>query len=245
MHRFTSTVCGILFAAATLHSQAALASTITWQSPVDETGNASDIVTVGTLVGAATSGVSTTVNGVLFQGLSGFAGGVTSYGTSGISVNGLSTSYASFGSAPGGWDSSYAVLVGGGGYNGSSGSTTLILSGLTAGDTYQVQIFESFWNTNWATNFTGGANTSGNVNLTGGDGGAGSSSVPQYVLGTFTADDSTEDITLHSPTSYLIFTAAQVRTADAVAVTPEPSSFALLGSGLLGLAGVVLRRKTV
>jgi hypothetical protein len=243
MNRFFTAVPATLFAIALFHGQAAVASTISWQTPVNETGNASDILTTGTLVGAAMSGPSTTVNGVLFNGPSGTVGGVTSYGASNITLTGLSTVDVSYGSAPGGWNPSYAVLVGSGGY-GSPGSVTLTLGGLTAGQSYEVQLLESFWNSNWATNFTAGASKSGNVNLSGPDEGVGASSVPQYVLGTFIADGATESIVLSSPTSYTIFTAGQVRDLSPAAI-PEPSSIALLGTGFLGLLGAARRRKAL
>lgn len=243
MNRFLTAVPATLFAIALFHGQVAVASTITWQTPTNESGNQSDIFTTGTLVGAATSGSSTTVDGVLFNGPSGTVGGVTSYGASNITLTGLSTVDASFGSAPGGWNSSYAVLVGSGGY-GTPGAVTLTLSGLTVGQSYEIQLLESFWNKNWATNFTAG-NTSGDVNLAGpGISGTPDTTVPEYVLGTFTADDATESIVLGSPTSYVIFTAGEVRDLSPSAV-PEPSSIALLGTGVLGLLGAARRRKAL
>jgi len=58
-----------------------------------------------------------------------------------------------------------------------------------------VQIFEAFWNTNFATAFTGGQNSSSPVNLSGAAAtGAAASGTTQYVVGTFVADSDTEPL---------------------------------------------------
>ncbi len=115
------------------------------------------------------------------------------------------------------------------------------ISGLNFGQKYSVQIFEAFWNANWATNFTGGSNTSENVNLTGQDVGAGVSSVPQYLTGTFTASlGGVETISLGSPTEFEIFDAIRVRTA----AVPEPSTWAMMLMGL-GSIGMFARRRNI
>lgn len=235
---------GLVFAVAAFQGQAALASTITWQSPTNETGNASDIVTLGTLWGAATSGATTTVNGVQFQGYSGTMGTTSSYGTSGVTVNNLTVgSTTEYSNMPGGWDSDYAGIVGAGGYGPSGNVVSIVLTGLTSGETYEVQIFEPFWDNNWGTNFTGGSHTSGTLNQAGaGEPGTSAASVPQYVTGKFTASGTTQTITLSSPTSWIVFGSMQVR--DVTGTTPEPSSLALLGTGVLGLAGTLRRRRS-
>ena len=204
---------------------------ITWQGVQAETGTAADILTSGSFVDSATAGVDAIVGGVTFNGQAAFAGGVLSFDNgSDITVSGISTGYASYGSAPGSWDPGYQTLVGGGAYNHSNQLVTITLAGLTSGQAYSIQIFEAFWNLNWATNFTGGGSTSGLVNLSGGDEGVGASAVPDYLDGYFVASGTSETITLGSPTQYVIFDGLQLRTA-----IPEPMSVVLLLAGLTGL----------
>jgi aspartate 1-decarboxylase len=86
------------------------------------------------------------------------------------------------------------------------------ISGLTVGHKYVVQVFEAFWNTNFATVFVSGQNSSGAINLSGAaTSGAAASGTAQYVVGTFIADSDSESISLTSTTRYTIFDAMQVR----------------------------------
>jgi PEP-CTERM motif len=212
------------------------AANITWSAPLEETGTAADILTAGSLVGSATAGATTTEGGVTFQGQTGRSGGVITFGAEPITLSVVSVGNASYGAAPGTWDAGYQTLVDQGAYTPTPGQMVLNLSGLTFGKTYDLQIFEAFWNYNWATNFTGGTNTSGNVNLTGGDVGAGPSSTPQYLFGSFIATGSTQSIVLGSPTPYEIFDAVQVRSG----AVPEPATWALMLVGFGG-SGLALR----
>ncbi|MDB5585023.1 MAG: motif putative anchor domain protein [Bradyrhizobium sp.] len=217
-------------AAVLIAASPAMAADITWAAPTNATGNASDVMTSGTLFAAFNTGPTTTLNGVTFT--SGFAAPITLTG-----VNTTTNIY----SAPNFADPAYNALVGTGAYSGSGAPFTMNISGLTAGKTYAVQIFAPFWNNNWATAFTGGTSTSGLVNLTGPNQGAGASSVPQYVIGTFVADSANQQITLSSPTSYVLLAAAQVR------AVPEPATWAmmLLGFSMVGFGMRNRRKQTV
>jgi len=113
---------------------------------------------------------------------------------------------------PAKWDPGYRLLVAGGAYSETPSPTTIKISGLTVGHKYVVQIFEAFWNANFATVFVGGNNQSSALNLTGdARTGSSASSVPQYVTGTFVADSESASVSLTSSTGYVIFDAVQVR----------------------------------
>jgi hypothetical protein len=205
---------GLWAAAAVMAGAAspAAAADITWTAPMDETGSAADVVADGRLVGAVTAGPNTRVNGVKFIGQTSAAGGSLQFAASPITVSNVSDNYAQYGAAPAGWDGGYRLLVGGGAFAQTPTPTTITISGLAAGHRYEVQIFEAFWNSNWATTFTGGQKTSGAVNLAGpAVDGAAASATPQYVIGSFTADWDSQTIVLGSATGYEIFDAMQIR----------------------------------
>ena len=206
----------------------AQAAAINWALPVNATGNSSDILTTGTLFAARTTGPTTTVNGVTFSG--GFSGPIVLDGVSGTS---------NIFSSPNFSNPNYNILLGAGAFNVLAGSITVSITGLTDGSQYAVQFFMPFWDSNWATAFTGDGSTSALVNATGPDRGAGASSVPQSIVGQFTASGSSQSITLSSPTVVNMLAAAQVRELGAV---PEPASWAMLITGF-GLIGAVLRRR--
>jgi hypothetical protein len=207
---------------------AAQAATITWATPQNATGNASDVITSGSLFAAATTGPTTTLNGVTFANAF----------SSSIVLSGVDTITGIY-SNPNFADSNYNQSLSVGAYSNSGNPFSITISGLTIGNTYALQIFEPFWNNNWATAFTAG-NTSGLVNLTGPDQGVGASEVPQFVTGTFTALTGTQTITLSSPTSYVLVAAMQVR--DVTTDVPEPASWAMLIAGF-GLTGAAMRRR--
>lgn len=139
--------------------------------------------------------------------------GLIIFGAAPITVEAIQNAYGQYGAPPATWDAGYRSLVSGGAYSEFPTSPTKIqISGLTAGNKYVVQIFESFWNANFATAFVGGQNRSGAVNLSGdARPGAAASATPQYVTGTFVADSDTESVSLTSTTGYVIFDAMQVR----------------------------------
>jgi hypothetical protein len=199
-------------------SAQASTSDITWSKSMDETGRPSDVLTSGTLVVAVTAGRSTTVNGVKFAGQSpSKTASRINFGTAPITVDGVQNPFGQYGGAPAKWDAGYRLLVSGGAYSEVPTSPMKIrITGLTAGKKYVVQIFESFWNANFATAFVSGQNQSSALNLSGdARTGSSASSTPQYVTGTFVADSESESITLTSTTGYVIFDASQVRDVSA------------------------------
>jgi hypothetical protein len=208
---------------------AVLAASITWSTPVLETGIETDIITSGTFVDSASwRPDDQIVNGVTFNGRIGLSSGNLSFGNgSQITVTNIQNTI-SVGNAP--WGTNYANLVSGGAYQYSTAAMNL--GGLNVGQSYQVQVFEAFWNDYFPTSFGG----SDPLDL--GFGGHN----PNYVVGTFTADAVTQAISLTSGREfgygYVIFDAVQVRTAS---VPDSGTTAALLGTALLGLAA--LRRR--
>lgn len=67
--------------------------------------------------------------------------------------------------------------------------------------------------------------------------------LPQYAVGTFTANATTENISFGTNNGPGVFDALQLRELSGPPV-PEPGSLLLLGSGMLGFVRV-LRRKAV
>lgn len=109
------------------------------------------------------------------------------------------------------------------------------------GSTYDVQIFMPYWDANWATIFSDGTNATSPLNVGSPDTWAGpGAAVPQYVIGTFTADASTETIYLGNSLPGTVFTAMLVRDESQV---PEPATLILLTPTLLALVRL-RRRKT-
>ena len=217
------------------------AANITWSAPVYETGDPSDVLTTGTLVGAAKAGGSVTLNGVTFVGQQSYSGGTISFGSTPISVSGMDNPYAAYGATSGSWNLNYRQLVAGAAYGYET--PTITLSGLTAGNGYTVQIFQPVWDFNYPTIYTGGANSSAQVSISGADAGAGSSPAPQYIIGTFVASGATQAITLSSPTAPKMFDAIQVRQTEVVAPVPEPATWGVMLVGF-GMTGAAIRRRS-
>jgi hypothetical protein len=232
----TLTRKGILAIASLLPAAALAQSSITWQAPVTISG-ASDVLNTGTLFGtwaphsdAAGSGL--TVNGVTFQAFSDLPGHDTSLDNS--------TGSGTFAS-PGTSDANYNNLLTSGAFGNNNQTYTISWSGMTAGDTYAVQLWvhdgrNSTVNQRSET-ITGGSSTSGSLAYGSGDTGAG-----QYIIGTFVADGSgSETLTLTPGSAFPSpqFNLLQVRDLTPV---PEPSAIALSLIGFGVLFGV-LRKK--
>jgi hypothetical protein len=109
---------------------------------------------------------------------------------------------------------------------------TFTITGLVIGDQYAVQFFEPYWNTNYNTTYTDPLNDSVTLATGCSTGCSGTAAVPQFVIGSFTADGTSEVITISDPGSYAIFSAADVFDESA----PEPETLGLVAAGLLGLA---------
>jgi outer membrane protein OmpA-like peptidoglycan-associated protein len=205
-------------------ASAASAADMTWTAAVDETGRPTDVLAGGTLTAAVTAGPNTTVSGVKFMGQTpSKTAGVIVFGNAPITVEAVQNPYGKYGAPPAAWDAGYRSLVSGGAYSEFPTSPMKIqIAGLTAGNKYSVQIFETFWNSNFATAFVGGKNPSSVLNLSGGPRpGATASATPQYVTGTFVADADRQSISLTSTTGYVIFAAIQVRDMGATATNPN------------------------
>lgn len=252
--RFAGLSMALAMAGTIAFTTGAQAADITWQTPADETGSPGDIVVLGTAFDAVTANASTTVGGVVFRSPSANSGNILSFGAgSHISVSGLTTAQGAYGpTPPSSWDANYRSLVYGGGFAGVPTTAAINLSGLIFGTKYTVQIFESFWDLDWATTYTGGANTSLPVKVAGPVvpgtqvPGAPSADVAQYLTGSFIADGTTETISMDSPVGIVIFDAIQVRatpTLRETAAVPEPSSLALGLTGAFFLGSLRRRRR--
>ena len=202
------------FAATLATSQAA---TITWGTPTSLSSFVSPdptaVNTVGTLFAAKKFGGTTdyTVNGVTFAGAETHISLTTGsfYGTYGTPAGTFATMLSTFN----------PVL---------NGPGTMTLSGLTTSQSYSVQIFAPIFDTTLNTTLTAGTSVSlANGNITG-------PVIPQYVIGTFTADAATQTIALTTSSSWGV-SAAQVR------AVPEPATWALLAFSLTTV--MVLRRR--
>jgi hypothetical protein len=230
------------------------AATIVWGTPTTIAGDG-DVDTTGTLVYAyniGPSGVqSTTINSVVFNafafpGQLDFLNSVTvgSVNFTENPSNLQSYDFLSSGAPFSSLSTAYKAMLSSGGTALLDNTITATLGGLTVGQPYRVQWWTSdpantqgVLNETFATTTaTSGSNSvTLDANSTNADGGLG-----QYVIGTFTADSTSQTFDLNSPagnTSPLI-NGFQLR---AVAV-PEPSTFVMATTAALGLAAASLRR---
>jgi fibronectin-binding autotransporter adhesin len=204
----------LLAALLSLSAPAAFAASITWGVPSSMTAD-TNVVTTGTLKYAYTwNNTARTVNGVPFAVAGTIAApltgtNITFSGFNTINQTAFTSNTAPFTSL----STAYKGLVLGAVYANTSGTTgTMTLQGLTVGTTYQVQVWasdpRSGTTVNRSTLLTSGGNTvtlDYNVGNVGGG-------VGQWVIGTFTADATTESFTASTGTANQI-NAIQLRTA--------------------------------
>lgn len=239
-----SSGCGRWLAALLILAAAASAQAapITWGVPVDITADA-DVSTNGTLVAAFNfNGPATTVNGVTFQPFAAAGSGSFTVGDYTL-ANGFFVGNANTGSASPPFanvSASYQALLGSAAS--AISNSTLTLGGLTVGQKYEFQAWANNSNGEFGYGLGLSDDPFGNSVFldarVGGDPGF----LGQHVIGTFTADASTQLIIL-SPSEVSYINGFQLRAVapEEVAV-PEPASLALFGIGAAVICGWRRRR---
>jgi hypothetical protein len=200
---------------------------IIWGGPQNMSTD-TDVSNAGTALDAASfNSSSETVNSVVFAPLTGYP----SY-SDGADL----TVYAGNGtygdSAFTGGSASYQAIVSQFGF-GFFYNNTVTISGLTTGDTYQVQVFDSYKDAvgNTDTIFTGTVPVTLDPSLN------------QFATGTFVATGPTQSFGYDLATQYDLLNAVSVRDITGVgSAVPEPASIGLLAAGSLML---LRRRRTV
>lgn len=224
---------------------------IVWSAPTTMVGD-SDVSTEGTAVAAfnfGTVGGTTTINGVSFLNVAteAWTNNAPTYvvgsGAGSLTLAGhtlFSAAVFSVGNAPySQLSASYQTLLGSAVWNdGMNRQISISIEGLTIGHEYEVQ----FW-TNDPRNFgvtrdtvfdaVNGVTLEQNT-------GAGFGGVGQWVIGSFTADGTTQSIIANS-TGATMINAYQLRTHSAI---PEPGTYAALAGAGAFVAAIFFRRRS-
>ncbi|MDQ8209638.1 hypothetical protein QEH52_19115 [Coraliomargarita sp. SDUM461003] len=217
------------------------AAEITWGSATNITGD-SDVSTDGSLVVAAsfnTDFASIVVNGVTFAG-GGTNGDMRDSDTYGAALtydvsNNSDAAYAEDVSPFNTLSSNYQNLLGSGLWDGTTSTTEeFTFGGLSIDQEYQIQIWAQDARSGregQSLTITGAGGVSLDYTDRNTQGGLG-----QYVIGTFTADASTQSFTFDKDSSWHV-NAMQVRSI------PEPQTFSLLAASCALLFVMCNRRK--
>lgn len=214
------------------------AQTIVWGSAHNMVSDSDVVANVGTLFDAGTvHGSNLTVNGVNFNGLTTTSLPPDPYqaflSTDGKISIAMDNSYGAIGAGNfSGGSTSYGQLVDTTAYSFYL-NDKVTLSGLTVGDTYQVQVWSYY----------AGTTANDTTTLTGTTPVALSPLTGQYAIGTFTASSTTE-------TFEGVFSATGNDFINAIAVfdttaTPEPSTIALFAVAVMGLILQLGRKRRV
>ncbi len=230
-----------------------LGAVITWDTTAYQAVSASDISNVGTQVSAISfsrspnyipPGGPVTVGGVTWDSANIVNGVSFTVSTSNSNIPGVTTTMKiENGNTHGTGLNSYLSLFTGSPYlaDASSGGAPITFSGLTPGQTYQLQIWAPYYGggnnlrvSDTIPTLSGGHYNSANQSptlLSGTVGGA----TPQYALGTFTAVGTTQNLYWYGDlNNYGVLGAFQLR------AVPEPSTIALLAVGTLAM---IMRRR--
>ena len=177
------------------------------------------------------------VNGVNFLNAGSFSNGQLSSGNGNVTVTNFSNTFAS--GAPTGVSTAYGSVLSNCVFVSTDNSGALTLGNLTAGTSYKVELFaddSTAGNNGSQRNETITDGSGDSVILKSNSGTGGGGSAGQFVIGSFTANATTEVLNFPS------FTGAAYLNALSVEVVPEPATWAG-GVLLLGVAGLALRQR--
>jgi hypothetical protein len=234
VRRYPLLILAIFFAAPFLENHAAV---IAWGGAQNVSYNATtQISTNGTYVDSFTYNSSnTTVNGVTFDGYTGRTGSVASFAGGGITVDlGTNTASQTFQATNSNASNvnSYGDLVARTGLVSQPANARISLVGLTVGYMYEIQLWQAPWDNPYPVNYSSSSDfttgLSGNVTSAGSV--IDSKFAPQFIIGTFVADASTQSVFFRSAINSFATgpSAGQLR----LTAIPEPSTWVLMACAL-------------